>query len=297
MYWFFTSLSETYVYETNFKLNYHNVPDDLLFQKANLKEVTAQIEASGFEILSQKINKIEIDLDVSKFTKADEAYKYYFEINREKHNLQKQISDARIIEFSIDTVFIYLGKLKTKKVPVVSKVELFFKSGYKQRESITIKPDSVDIKGPEKIIDSIQFINTIPKVFKNLNKDFSLNISLDVSELKPNELSIKQTQVELIAEITKFTEGRIELNIKPPQISKNISLELFPKKATLIYEVAFDKYQEVNKSSFEISFLPPKENDAEVMYLDLILFKKPNFIKNYSIEPKQVKFLTQQKKK
>jgi hypothetical protein len=72
-----------------------------------------------------------------------------------------------------------------------------------------------------------------------------------------------------------------------------MQLELFPKKATLKYEVTFDKYQEVDASSFEISFIAPKENDA-AKFLDLILTKKPDFITNYSIKPKQVKFLTQE---
>jgi len=294
LYWFFTSLSENYIYETQFEVHYKNIPKDLLFQKAPIDKLTAQIEATGFELLSQKINAQSIVLDVSKFTPV-KAYQYSFQINNEKLSIQKQIPDSKIIRFKEDSVFVFLGKLKTKKVPIVSKIEVSFQSGYKLRAPLKIIPDSILIKGPEKFVSKVQSIATNKKELNNLHDDFEIEIPLNLKEIKSHEIIIEQSHVKLIAKVAKFTEGELEIEIKSPVLSKGMQLELFPKKATLKYEVTFDKYQEVDLSSFEISFIAPKDNGS-TKYLDLILTKKPDFITNYSIEPEQVKFLMQETK-
>jgi len=291
VYWFFTSLSEKYTYSTNYNINYTNIPSDLFFQREPPKEIYVQIKATGFEILRQKIMTESVSFDVSSF-KQKGKYSYYFETNKQLFSIQNQMKDNTINHFLKDSLIVFLGALKEKKVPVLPKVELSFKSGYKLTDNLLIQPDSILVKGPEQYIDSIKQIETNFLKKENISKDFIEEISLKLSNDLSNHLSFSSSEVSITAKVAKFTEGSIELPILLPEVPKGIQLELFPKTVIIKYEVTFENYQDVNADSFEISCDYPKEN-SQKKKVKLKLISKPNYIKNYSLNPNEVTYLIQ----
>lgn len=293
VYWFFTSLSEKYPYKIFYNITYTNLPKDLFFQQQPPKIIPVQIKATGFEIIRQKIAPNSITFDLRKF-KPLNNYKYYFQPNKQKYLSDNQLKHSEITQFVTDSVFVFLGKLKRKKVPIISNVEFVFKPSYKIRNRLQIQPDSVLIKGPVRVLDSINSIQTIAKSFTNIDKDFDFEVDLVRPKKDIKTISFDILKAHLKAEVTKFTEGTIELPIKLPKTPKGKSIELFPRTATIKYEVAFDKYQDINENSFTISCDFPKDS---IKKLDLFLESKPNFIQNYSIQPKKVSYLIQKTKK
>lgn len=295
IYWFFTSLSEKYTYLASYSINYTNIPENLLFQNTPTKNLQVQIEATGFEILGNKINTRELQFDLSKFTYLGD-YKYYYSPNNRLHIVQKQLKDVKLIHFNKDSIIVYLGNLKTKKVPIVSDVELNFKPGFKLTADLLIEPDSILIKGPEKSIDSINFIKTINSQRNEINSDLNFQIDLLVPNNTGKELTFETTKVQLKGGVAKYTEGTMELPIKLPTLPEGVKLELYPKVANVKFEVSFDNYQKIDTSSFKLTCKYPETDTIKNEVLELFLSKKPNFVKEYSIDPEKVTYLIQQVK-
>lgn len=294
-YWFFNSLSEQYNYLTSYKVSYDNIPKDLLFQSKPVDQIQVQIEATGFEILGHKLKSKNLVFDVSDF-KSLGNYKYYYLPNNQKNKIQKQLKDLKILHFSKDSLIIYLGNLKTKKVPIISAVQLSFKPGFKLEDKLQIQPDSIIIKGPEKYIDSIHFVKTNALVQNDINSDIDLEIPLILPSDQDNKLTFETSNVAIVGKVAKYTEGTKELTIILPILPEGIKMELYPKHASIKYEVSFENYQKIDDNSFVLTCDFPTDDVNTDEAVNLYLSKKPEFIKEYTIEPEKASYLIQQLK-
>lgn len=292
VYWFFTSLSEVYSYKTIYTIHYTNLPKNLYFQQTPPNLIPVQIKATGFEIIKQKVFPNTVTFDLKSFNSLSK-YKFYYQPNKENSSFINQTDNSTIVKFITDSVFVYLGKLKTKKVPIASKIKMEFKPGYKLRAPYQLKPDSLLIKGPELFVDSINTIQTIDYLLKDIDQDISIEVDLKLPR-RENLTYFNTSKTLLKAAVAKFTEGLLTLPIQSPKTKEGTNIELFPKTATLKYEVAFENYQDIDTQSFTISCVYPKDSTKT---LQLVLSNKPDYIKNYSIEPKEITYLIKKLKK
>ena len=90
---------------------------------------------------------------------------------------------------------------------------------------------------------------------------------------------------------SKFTEMKITLPIYINTKVSNQKVELFPKTAVLYYQVSFENQKKISPSDFEISVTIPQVNGSKLTMLIPQLTQKPDFIKNYRIEPRSVNYL------
>ena len=289
LFWFFSALSDKYTYLTEFSIAYKNIPSHLIFQEPPSTEIEAQIYTTGFKILSHKLTTKTINIDVATFSLKDNNT-YYYLPNNQLPVLQKQLSETEITHFNTDSLLIYLGRLITRKIPIKSTIKLDFKPGYKLTENLNIKPDSILIKGPDKIIDSIEYIHTIDDEINLIDEDFSKTVDL-ILPFKNKAVSFKTKQAILTGKVAKFTQGQIEVPIKIIGLPEYIQMELYPKTAKVVYQITFENYQKITKKSFIISCNYPVKTEEGKTVLPLIVTHKPNFITDYSIQPKEVTYL------
>jgi len=290
LFWFFATLSEKYTYLTDFNLSYKNIPNNLVYQEIPETTIKAQIKASGFKILSHKLKAKSLDIDVSKYIKKNN-FDYFYLPNAQLPILQQQFQETELIQFTKDSIFIALGTLISKKVPVESKLKLQFTPGYKLTQQLSIEPDSILVKGPEKFIDSIERIQTQSIDLVDINENFSQKLVLELPPLNSDAISFETKEVVVHGNVTKFTQGQIEVPIQIIDIPENVQIELFPKTALIKYQVAFENYQKITKQSFVVSCQYPTDDAIKNKELRLQLSNKPGFITDYSIAPQQVTYL------
>lgn len=290
IFWFFSTLSEKYTFLTVYNIKYTNIPVDLVFQDIPTKTIQAQIRASGFKILGHKLKTKSLSIDVSKFSKEGN-FKYFYLPNTEIPILQQQLSETELIRFTKERIYISLGVLKSKTIPVKSLVKLQFKPGYKLTQNVNIQPKSITVKGPEKFIDSIEYISTIPYELVGVNKNFSQTVPLQIPKINSNKYSFETDNVKISGSVAKFTQGQIEIPITILSLPKNVQMELFPKTALIKYQVTFDNYQKITKNSFTVSCNYPTDNLSVNKTLRLQVDSKPSYITDFSIMPQQVTYL------
>jgi YbbR domain-containing protein len=123
-------------------------------------------------------------------------------------------SSAEVLNFTPDSLLISLDTEITKKVPLISRVEVFPHEGFMVRGDPIINPDSVTVSGARKLLGGIDFWLTQPKRFKNVINPVDTKVSLIDSLVGLIELDATEAEVKIdIEQITENTYKNIPLKI------------------------------------------------------------------------------------
>ena len=92
-------------------------------------------------------------------------------------------SDVSVIDISPDTVSFVIEIITSKKLPVVPDVFIDFKTGYGLSTKLTLTPDSVNVSGPESLINSLESIKTQSIKLSQLDSQTKVKASFENSKL------------------------------------------------------------------------------------------------------------------
>ncbi len=290
IFWFMTKLSKEYEGTIKFPVTYSNLPDNKLLQENPLNFIEIHVKTSGFKLISEKIspNKLEIDASNIYYKSLTD---YYLLISQQKLAVQKQmIKGIEIDHFIKDSILFNLGLLKVKKIPVNLRSDLTFAEGYELKETISINPDSILIKGPESILDTISFVSTTLFQKKQLNSSIKEIISIE-NFSKESNIRTQQDKIEISAIVEEFTEGEVEVPLTLINSPNNSSISTFPKLVKVTYKVALSNFNKVSSSAFliECDYNMSKVNNLP--YLIPQLVESSSLVRNIRIAPLKIDFI------
>lgn len=290
--WLLIEMSKSYNSIVIFKVQYENVPVDKLLQNTLNSEVGIVLKAPGFSQFRYKTkqHKIKFNLrNVSKF-----KGQYYFLPNTQLSYLNNQFpADIEVLNVLTDTVFVELGNNISKKVPVRPNVEVNFKLGYNFVESIKSTPDSVIVTGPEKYIDTILEVTTVPLELKEVYETINTSLKL-VLPVDNNLVKLSNNKVQIEGEVDKFTEGNLNIPVVIINEPEGVKVNPFPKEIQVIYQVGLSNFNKVNKESFSLVYdYNQYKNDSLTRYLTPVILKQSDLIYSVKLIPSQIEFLIQ----
>ncbi|WP_420573144.1 CdaR family protein [Kordia sp.] len=286
--WTLVKLSNTYTDTIKMKVVYTNLSNDKILLGSQENTIEAQVKTTGFRMLRQKIFKKEIAVDLKKATKVSAENTFYVlsddAIN--KHVYQ----DIEILKVSPDTLFVTLGKNKTKKVPVIHQMELVFEKGYNLYDSLRIQPKTIEISGPEDVVDNIKVVYTEIRKLEEINKDIDLELQvLKNDSLK--RLSYAQSTVKAVAKVDKFTEGKLNIPLRVRNLPQGYSIKLFPKEVAITYTANVSDFNTITENDFAIYCDYKDIENTEASFFIPKLVKFPTTVKTHRIENKKINFL------
>jgi len=170
--WFVSNLSESYMGNTIFELNFIDVPEDKMLVSTSKVALDVKLEAVGFQFLRFNFNNKTVDIDLTKVEKANG--KYFITPSMYRQQIEKQLSNSmRLLQIPNDTLFIDFQDVITKTVAVEPLIEMSFEQNYILDGIVEVEPSTIQISGPMNEIDSITVFST-PKIeLKDLSSDFS----------------------------------------------------------------------------------------------------------------------------
>ena len=290
VFWFMTKLSKEYEGTIKYPVVYNNLPDNKLLQENPLDFIEVYVKASGFKLISTKVspNKLKIDASNIYYKSLTD---YYLLVFQQKLAIQKQMTaGVEIDHFIKDSIAFNLGLLKAKTIPVNLKSDLTFADGYELKEAINISPDSILIKGPESILDTISFVSTALFQKKQLNSSIKEIISIEKFS-KESNIRTQQEKIEISAVVEEFTEGEIEVPVTIINPPKNNSINTFPKLVKITYKVALSNFNKITSSAFliECDYNISKVNNLP--YLIPKLVESSSLVRNIRITPLKIDFI------
>lgn len=203
--------------------------------------------------------------------------------------MQAQLSaESVLLKIQPDTLYFDLGIVKSKKIRVISNVNLEFKPGYNLIKKFTLDPEYITISGPTKLIDSMNEIHTDLLELKDLSLSFDKKLNL----INPvNAVSLSTDQVTIKGEIEKITEGSFNLPIKVINLSTNSVISTYPKEVKVVYQVALKDYNKITENSFVIHCDYQETINNNLEYLIPRIIEKPEILFDVKIVPNKIEFL------
>ena len=290
--WLLITLSKEYTTSILLSVSYNKLPQDKLLQKEPINKIEVLVKGTGFKIISAKLKSNLVQVNTNNLTKKSKL-KYYLLLKNQQPNIQKQLSSGLQIEQILkDTIYLELGSLASKKVPVKLNSDIEYHIGYDTYAAIKLTPDSITISGPETKINTIHILNLSDLKLEDVKSDFENTLSI----IKPNnseDVNFSTELVKVTGNVEKFTEGSFELPFVVKNLPKGLELTTFPKKIKVIYKVRLSNFNKIDKNSFKIECDYKISTLNNYTYLIPNVVSTSNLVKSIKLSPNKIDFLIQ----
>ena len=222
IFWTSTKLSNSYTLEQAFAIQWIDIPAGIV-PADNTQPIALSITATGIEILLYRIldKSIRLSLKGSEFqTKVGKL-----NLGSQKFLIQQQLFENTILnQVNPIQLEIAYSRLGEKRIAVDPQVQIQLRPGYLSDSPVQSIPDSVLVRGPQSILDTLTVIATklvkARDVYKSLNQSIAL--------IKHPQLQIAHEKVELTLAVSRYSEKEFSLDIDVINLPEGTRVKLFP---------------------------------------------------------------------
>jgi len=282
VFWIGVKMSQEYVSTKKIELHFI-IPPNQAFRKAPPNNMTIQLKGSGWNmfydyLLNSRIH-LTYDLTQRSSIRLDEK--------RLLNDIRSRLSAEKLIFFNLSYsgFKLILEPSMDKWVPIRPITELGYQSGHYLSGNIEYSPDTVQISGPQSVIETIYDWPTEKLTLKDLK-----NVYEGVLKLKkpPAELTLSPESVTAKVPVEQVTEKTLFVKIQVK--NANQQYRLFPSQVRLICNVGLSQFNALTSNDFRA------EVDLSNAALQLentvpvIIAHEPTIVTHVRIEPRVVEF-------
>jgi|GEM_PF-2022791 len=248
LFWIGKELGKSFELDIPIELSYINFPQDKILANPLVENITINVKSDGYTILGHYFNLFEnkVEIDINKKSTAN-----YITGKELKNQFSSQLHDIDIAFFKPDTLFFDFDAATTKKVPIKLSTDFELSPEYAIKGVPSIFPDSIIVKGPNKLIDTLGFWLTNLIQIKGLENSLNNNISLKTPAIASIELSENLVRYEVQVErVTEKTFTDIPIKIESHEIANFINL--IPAKAKITFKAFLSDLPLLKQEDFEV---------------------------------------------
>ncbi|WP_417360380.1 CdaR family protein [Galbibacter sp.] len=286
--WFLITLSDTYVSRLNFSVSYSGIPEEKLVLGSPTSSFEATVQATGFKILTYRLFRQNVELPYADFRKQNDSI-YMLSADVESA-INRQHKSLMVRRLDLDSLKLTLGENIKKYVPVVPRLFFSFEEDFDISDSIQVIPDSIWVRGPEDIVAKVDRVHTIVKNYKNVHNSIDGAIALQIPDSLHN-LEYETEQVTIKAQVERFSEKIIALEVQVKNLPENTSIKLYPPKVEILCKAPISQLKNIRASDFVV-VCDFKDANDEVSYLIPQIIEKPSFVSGVKLIDQKIEFLT-----
>jgi hypothetical protein len=205
------------------------------------------------------------------------------EIEREQNLLGK------IVSISPDTIYLSFEPERSRKLPVTADFDLTFEKQFMRYGAVDFIPDSVVVKGPERIVDRLDSASLGKIRLEQLDKPYTGSGSFQGDSLN-HFLSFSPGSVTYNIPVEKYTEAEMDIPVKIIN-SGGLEIKTFPDKVKIFYTVALKDFAKMEAGMIiavaDISAINVSEDDK----IRVSIESSPSYIHINKMEPEKVEFI------
>lgn len=271
------------------KPNLENLDNEIILKDTINKSIEVRVEAKGFSLVPFIFdNKKTLKIDTQKNVQVSDSV-FVFDISENMQLIDELLgSSYKILSVQPQSLTIPYEKLASKSLSIAFNKNVKFASGFDVRGNFELNIDSVKAVGALSDLKKIDSIETDTLILTNVNGNVNEMLGLDLSAYK--DINIFPKKVKVTANVSRFTEGKVEVPIsiinKPP----GITINYFPKTVTVTYYVTLEDYKTIDPTNFivECDFAKVKENQT---FLIPEITKQSKSVKRVNIKQKRIDFI------
>ena len=291
--WFLKALEKNYTAEIDYPVRYRNLPQDKTLIGEVPDHLKLNVYAHGYVLFQHKISSryLPLIIPISSFSlkplnEKDKSF-YYLESRFLKDYIDRQMSsEFEIISIKPDTLIFPFAELITKRLPVRQRFSYKLDRQLMLKSPVTLSPDSVDVTGPDYIIDTLSFIYTREKDLGIISKNRVYELSLQTFK----HIALRQDEVSAQFEVEKFTEKILSIPIVVEDLPDSLNVITFPSNITLSCQVGLSNYEKLQSDMFS-AFVPYADIQKGQNRLKIDLSKVPDFVTEINYSPNTVEYL------
>jgi hypothetical protein len=296
-FWTLITLGKSYTTRINFPVKYINLPSNKIISSKLPENLELVVSAYGSTLFRHKLKMSfsPIIINVNEITdyipEKNNLFRYSISTLDNRSIIEDQISsEIKVLNIYPDSIKFIFDDIIEEKIAVKPIADVSLDKQYILHRDIFTVPDSVIVRGPKSIVDTIKFVSTKNKRFKNLTHNINRNVILNSIP----DVEISPKRVVLNIPVEQFTEANCNIPIILKNVPDSFSVKIFPGKVNITYMVGLSQYEKIGTSSFQASIdfnVRSKENDK----LTVTLEKYPGKVFSLNYYPKQVEYILEKK--
>ncbi|WP_299536428.1 YbbR-like domain-containing protein [Ulvibacterium sp.] len=287
--WFVSNLSEDYVHNAVFNLEYVNVPDSVLLDKASRNTVNVKLRAVGFQFLGFNFKNKSVKIDLSRV--ATTASKSYIPQEVYRGQIERQLSGSMtLLEMDRDTLFFDFLKLESKEVPVRPQITLNLEQNYLLDGNLEVRPEKITVKGPKEEIDTIQSVRSARLDLQDLTADFTRKAMI----IRPQQLkntTFSSESVSIKGKVARFSEKMIQVPIEVINLPEGTQIRTFPDSVSILCKAKIKELRDLENPDFRVIADYGTANEDNANTLVLKITRKPESIYSADLLETEVEFI------
>ena len=286
--WFLVKLSEDYVTQATFRLQFTDVPAEK-WVSSDEQQLKMSLNIDGFHTLRCKMIRepyrfVTLSLDEVPYRlESGNVYSFGSQYVAEKvaERLGINTSDITMNDAS---VYFTMDELKSKVVPVVLRSDIKTQRQFGIYGIPMLEPAMVTIFGPEEVVDTVRSVKTTLLSKSNVNDNFSEVVGLD---MLGGNIRSNTKEVKVSVAVERYTEMDVEV---PIRVDGKQNLRLFPENMTVKCHVAMKDYASITPDVFSAT-VDAQQLKALQPLLDVRLVSWPDYVQILSTHPDKVEYL------
>lgn len=245
--WLLVNLGRTFNLSVKLPLDVEPLPQQRALTVQLPKDATVNFNGEGWKLINIYHNPPPIHINPRK------SRLNLYDVVREQMNTYPGIT---VLKVQPSVLVIHTDKKISRKVPIVSKVEMETKSQFNMIGSPTIIPDSVTVTGAKSIVDKVKEWDTKTVAIKDVDD----NVDRIVKLSEPiNILHLSFDKVRYQAKISEFTEGEVKIPIQTKNLPKGRNVTYSPSLITVKYDIPLNEYSRAQSKIPFTAYVPYKE--------------------------------------
>jgi YbbR domain-containing protein len=235
IFWFFIKSEDDYLVTKKIPLVARNLQEQKTYKEEVPKDILVTIRGSGrsfiwLALFENFYDDYKAIIDLSSIAdQYDFNLNDYYRDNPAKIVLPLSLGLEFVEVISPKNIIINLDQYLVKKVPIQSQIFISTEPGYVQVGNENFVPDSINIGGPQEIVNNIEFVKTQKDTFLSL----IASIDRELSIINPNKLvDFDPKKVRGYINIQPISETIIT-SIPVQLINKPHDLEVFVNPSTV----------------------------------------------------------------
>jgi YbbR domain-containing protein len=308
MFWFINALSKNYKIKLPFEIQYVNIPKAKALVKELPKNITIEVEAKGFSLLTYYVRShpiITIDVqkywdsnskkrivtDVTNLKVNEEKLNSFFILSKETPEILNELKiGMRSISINPDTIQFIFANVSQKKVAVKPNVQIKFAQQFQLQNNVFVTPDSIIIYGAQEILNKIDSIMTEPIYKNDVSESFNQKIAFHTIPTITYSDSVGVTNIQ----VEKYTEQQFWVSLIPINVPDSLIIDLMQDKVQITTFIGMSKLKSFKTSDYKVVADYSKLN-KETGEMPIMVSQKPGYAKIIKISPENIGYIINSK--
>lgn len=292
-FWLLQSLQQEYEIEVAIPVRYKNVPSDIAFDGHIPEKINARVKDKGSVLLNYTFGRGFAPIEIN--MKAIEGKSGDTTISKRKieNDILKQLlNTTTLTDYIPHQIEIGYSKRKQKQIPVVFDGDIQTEPGFLLSGEIILKPGYVNVYASESLLDTLQFVRTMPIHILKGNKTVTRSVQLQPVAGANLEPSV----VTLTVPIEEYTEKTLEIPVTCTGIPIHYTVRIFPPTVKVNCSVPLSRFKELSEDQFaiRIPFSQLEQNLSGT--LPIHLSEQPQWVRTATLTPDKIEFILEQNK-